>query len=61
MKILELAGLIANVLWLASCVYLIYSIGKSVLTLSPGPLIAGIIIFSGALLAVMILAHLIEY
>ena len=61
MKILELAGLIANVLWLVSCVFLIYSIGKSILTLSLAPLVTGVIIFAGALLAVMILAHLIEY
>jgi hypothetical protein len=61
MRILELAGLIASTLWLASCVYLIYCIGKAILTLSIAPLVSGVIIFAGALLAVMIIAHLLEY
>jgi len=61
MKILEVAMVVSSVLWLASCVFLIYSIGKAILMLSLAPLVTGVIIFAGALLALFIVAFLVDY
>jgi hypothetical protein len=58
MKPLVVLMLICSILWAASAVFLIYSIGIAILTLSIQPLITGLIVFAFATIAEVVIAVL---
>ena len=58
MKYLKILLFICSILWAAAVIYLIYSIGMAILTLSIGPLITGLIVFVFATIAEITLAIL---
>ena len=58
MEFLKILMFICSILWAASVIFLIYSIGMAILTLSIGPFIMGLIVFVFATIAEIVLAIL---